>query len=446
MMATATWFIWRQRGKGWLFLLARGAYLTSVIALVLIVVDVLPYWKGSLQLLAWGAATEMLLLTLAVASKVSEYRTRLIKAQEQQLVSARLNEEMARQSAEVLEQRVAQRTQELQASEQRLLAQNEELLQTQEELLAQRDLTEQNQSYLHLVNSRLQANEAILKKAYDKSRASQEKLRAQNEQILAINQKIEQSLQVAQTIQQAILPFPAKKRALLGDYFVFLRPRDVVSGDFFWLNQVDGWTILAVLDCTGHGVPGAFMSLIANTLLDKIVKLEKMVAPQQILTRLNQEIVAMLRQDEGVTQSSMDACICAWRPDGEHFCLEYAGAKRPLYYLPPGEEACLSLLPDRMSIGGAVTKVKTFTGHQLRLPSGSLLYLSTDGFADQNDAQRKRYGSANFVKLLSQISQQPMAAQREALQQALHHYTRHTEQRDDILVIGVHLNQTELPA
>lgn len=307
--------------------------------------------------------------------------------------------------SEQLEDKVKQRTFELQVKQEEIMAQNEELHQNQEEIMAQRDFIAQN-----------------------------------NKELMQRERLINSSMKVAQTIQHAILPYPQKLNDLLKEYFVINRPKDVVSGDFFWLNKIDNYTFLIVADCTGHGVPGAFMTLIGDILLDKIVRIWKIYEPTQILERLHEEIRRVLRQDETESNYGMDIAVLRIQPEMENnFIIDFAGAKRNLYFIKPQTNEIQELKGSRKSVGGWTNKNINFENHTLLLPKESLIYLQSDGFADQNNMQRKRFGEEKLKQLLAEIHQEDLQTQKDILTDTLQKYMQDTSQRDDILLIGFKL-------
>ena len=180
------------------------------------------------------------------------------------------------------------------------------------------------------------AHQEILEN-YERLRQTQLELQAQNEyldeknrQLAEINLKISSSLRVAETIQQAVLPYQEKMDELLKKYFVINLPKDVVSGDFFWLNEAEGKTILIVADCTGHGVPGAFMTLIGVNLLDKIIRVWGITDPASILTRLHEEVQIVLRQQETGNRDGMDMVAITLEQQENKTLLTFSGAKNNL--------------------------------------------------------------------------------------------------------------------
>ncbi|WP_045114962.1 SpoIIE family protein phosphatase [Microscilla marina] len=288
-----------------------------------------------------------------------------------------------------------------------IMTQNEELFQQQEEILAQQEFVEN-----------------------------------QNKELSRKNLMINQSINSAQLIQEAILPYESKLNSLLKDYFIFYRPKDIVSGDFYWLNKIEHKTILIAADCTGHGVPGAFMSLISNTLFDKIVRVWGITEASEILKKAQSEIRILLRQQELGYANGMDVCLVVMKdtPQGQ-VKVQFAGAKRPLYYIKNGESTLQEIRGTRMSIGGRERKDRpSFTQTELLLDKGSILYLGSDGYADQNNQKRKAFAVRNLKLLLEKISAQSMPEQKQILNKTLDAHMKGTEQRDDIMLIGVKLS------
>ena len=287
-----------------------------------------------------------------------------------------------------------------------ILTQNEELQQTQEEILTQRDFIEK-----------------------------------QNQSLNGQNIQIKSSIKAALTIQRAILPVDAKFSQFFQEYFILYKPRDIVSGDFYWIERVGKQTIMAVVDCTGHGVPGAFMSLIASNLLEKIIFQKDIIEPAAILTELHKLVRLALNQDNNDSTNGLDMGIVALEQLNENeTAITFAGAKRPLYYIDATQSAQVQIVfGTRKSIGGIQNERIDFENQHLTLPAQSILYMSSDGFADQNDVLRKRLGEAKLFQTLVTHSMQSLPNQKEALLLLLNEHMENTEQRDDILFLGVQL-------
>ena len=287
-----------------------------------------------------------------------------------------------------------------------IVVQNEELYQQHEEIITQRDFIAQT-----------------------------------NEELAYQYSQVRQSVEAAKLIQDAILPQENKINKFLPNYFVLYRPKDVVSGDFFWIEQIESKIFIAVVDCTGHGVPGAFMSMIANTLLENIIKVQKIFSPNEILQTLNTEIHNAFRQKEADNNHGMDAGIVCITKSTEHFTLSFAGAKRPLYYMSPQMEEIETAKGNKFSIGGRHSFDKLFTKQVIELPYNSVFYLFTDGYPDQCNNERIAFGSLKLRNLLSEIHKQPLITQKINLETTLDNFRQSTFQRDDILLVGVKIEK-----
>jgi serine phosphatase RsbU (regulator of sigma subunit) len=297
----------------------------------------------------------------------------------------------------VLEQIVKERTDEV-------MSQNEELKQNQDEILAQRGYIED-----------------------------------QNKHLLQKNTMIQQSIKSALTIQQAFLPSEARVKSFLPKSFIVYQPKDIVSGDFYWIEKVDNKTIVIAADCTGHGVPGAFMSLIGYNLFNKIILQQGYHNPVDILDQLHQQVAIALKQPESNNINGMDLIILIMEdaPQGATQ-LTFAGARRPLYYLLPHQKDALHVVKGtRKSIGGLQNKRVSFQLHELLLPQNSMLYVGSDGLADQNNPDRKKFGAKRLEDLLQQIAWLPLEEQKAAIIQELTKHMQGAAQRDDILWMGI---------
>lgn len=249
------------------------------------------------------------------------------------------------------------------------------------------------------------------------------------------HKKISASIDYAQNIQQAVLPL----KSVMEEYFdvsIIYHPKDIVSGDFYWFTETPDKAFMAVVDCTGHGVPGAFMSMIGNTLLNEIILEKKVTMPAAILTELDKEVRAALKQDTTDNTDGMDVCLISLTKDNSH-CLHFAGAKRPLYYFKVSENKWEEIKGDRRGIGGRSKKQdERFTDHELCLESGDRIFLSSDGIVDQNNKERKRFGTKKIKEILQENAALEVEEQVGELERALLAYMNQTEQRDDITFIG----------
>jgi sigma-B regulation protein RsbU (phosphoserine phosphatase) len=261
-----------------------------------------------------------------------------------------------------------------------------------------------------------------------------------NQELAEKNQNITDSIRYAQRIQQAILPTPEAMQQAFGEnVFILYYPLNIVSGDFYWLAQAQEDILIAAVDCTGHGVSGAFLSMIGHTLLNKIVLEDKIIAPAQILEQLHIGVRSALQQETGETRDGMDVCLCRIHGDsGEQKRVTFAGAKRPLYYV--SQQELQQIKGDRKSIGGQQKEEKrTFTNHEISLLPGDMLYLSSDGFADQPNPEGKTFGSKQLKILLNEVASHPVVEQERLILAKLHGHQQDKPQRDDMTLLGIRL-------
>lgn len=257
---------------------------------------------------------------------------------------------------------------------------------------------------------------------------------AQRDQISMQNKQITLSIQYAGRIQQAILPPEEELDLRLKKYFILNRPMDIVSGDFYWTAKKNKRTYLVVADCTGHGVSGAFMSVLGVSLLNKIIFIHPELSAASTLDLLRDEIKYALRQTGkiGEAQDGMDIFIIILEND--YSDCQYAGANSPAYLFRDNE--LLVLNPDKMPIG-IYPNEKPFTNNTIRLNKNDMLYLCSDGYKDQFDGQNiTRFQSKKFRELLTSIANLPLPEQKKILNNTMDDWKAGQHQNDDILVLG----------
>jgi serine phosphatase RsbU (regulator of sigma subunit) len=252
------------------------------------------------------------------------------------------------------------------------------------------------------------------------------------------NKKITDSINYASRIQESILPADAEIKKLLPESFIYYQPRDVVSGDFYWLSTVKEKTIIACVDCTGHGVPGAFMSLIGNTLLNEIINEKQIVDPATILKRLHLEVIKALHQDSDRTQSKdgMEMSLCVIDVKAKQ--IEFAGAMNPLFIVKNNTTTVIK--PDIKGIGGDTyqNQEAEFSNQIIPIEKNMSVYMFTDGYMDQfGGPTNKKFNISNFKKLLLEIQSQSMEQQKRSVEQTIKDWQGNGKQIDDMLVIGI---------
>ncbi len=277
-----------------------------------------------------------------------------------------------------------------------------------------------------------QANAVIL--------VQKEEIEKTNNELGTLNKEIGDSINYAKRIQEAILPTRAMISAFLPRTFVFYQPKNVVSGDFYFFTALNHEeVILAACDCTGHGVPGAFMSMIGTEQLNKIIQERKITSPCLILDALHEGVRNTLHQDRNDSRDGMDVAICKLNLTTNK--LVYAGANRPLWIIRKGAGQVSEIKADKQPVGGLESDSrKPFSNKEETLSEGDRIYLSSDGYADQfGGAKGKKFMVRNFQELIFSLINQPMKEQEEALRQAFAKWRGNAEQVDDILVIGVEI-------
>jgi tetratricopeptide (TPR) repeat protein len=265
------------------------------------------------------------------------------------------------------------------------------------------------------------------------------------------NKDITDSIKYAQRLQNAIIPPPKKVNEKLPESFVLFKPKDIVSGDFYWLEAIDNFVLFAAADCTGHGVPGAFMSIIGNNLLNQAVKIYGNIQPSLILDNVNENLSVMLNQPQSTNsiKDGMDISLCKLEKSKSGiYNLEWAGANNPLWIIRSANnttnannENALELfefVPDKQPVGTFVgEELKPFTNQSVEIKKGETVYLFTDGFPDQFGGPKgKKYKYAQFKKTLQKINSFSMQEQRSFLENELKTWMGELEQVDDILIIG----------
>lgn len=289
----------------------------------------------------------------------------------------------------------------------RLSFQYAEIVQQREEILQQRE---------EITQQRDKLNEAFIK-------------------IGKKNKQITSSINYAKYIQTAMLTKENDLNTFINESFVFFKPRDIVSGDFYWYNKVDGKIIIAAVDCTGHGVPGAFLSMIGNELLNKIVVNEKITSPADILYKMDAGVRLALNQEHTKNADGMDMVICTI--DKKNNKLSFAGAKNPLILIRDGELHFER--GDRSCIGGLVhnKKIKNFTEKDFTITNETYMYVFSDGFVDQIGGEdNKKLKINNFREFIFQIHKRPLEEQKKLVNELLQNWKGKRKQIDDILIIG----------
>jgi sigma-B regulation protein RsbU (phosphoserine phosphatase) len=263
-----------------------------------------------------------------------------------------------------------------------------------------------------------------------------EKVKQLNHELYDKNTQITDSIKYARIIQNAVLPAIDYIDELLSENFILYKPKEILSGDFYWVRHINQFIVIVITDCTGHGVPGALMSMLGISFLNEIVQKREITQANQALNELRKHVKQALHQTgkKGEADDGMDLVLCVL--DTKTNMLQYAGAVNPLYLVQNGE--LNEIKADRMPIGFYPNEKPSFTNHEIQLKEGDILYLFTDGFIDQFGGEKgNKYNVKKLQEKLLEIHEKPMIIQKELLEQELTNWMRGYQQTDDILVMGL---------
>lgn len=255
------------------------------------------------------------------------------------------------------------------------------------------------------------------------------------------NEDLLSSIHYAKLIQNAILPSEEQFKKLFPGSFVFHRPRDIVSGDFYWLQEYDGKILVAAVDCTGHGVPGAFMSIIGNNALNAAVREEELTTPSLVLDSLNRGVSSTLTLQTDINEvgikDGMDIALVTI--DYKNMTIQYAGAYNPIYIIRNGQ--LMETKGDKFPIGLSIDdKLRLFTNHTFDLVFGDMVYIFSDGYPDQfGGPQGKKFKYDQFRALLMDIHELSPRKQVKQIGSRFDEWMGDLVQLDDVLVIGLRI-------
>lgn len=249
------------------------------------------------------------------------------------------------------------------------------------------------------------------------------------------NKEITDSIQYAKRIQNAILPPNKVVKEYLTESFILYKPKDIVAGDFYWLEQKDNNILFAAADCTGHGVPGAMVSVVCNNGLNRSVREYGLTDPGEILNKTREIVVQEFEKSEEEVKDGMDIAICSL----EGNTLQYAGAHNPLWIIRKGSIEIEEIKANKQPIG-QFDNPKPYTTHTIELNKGDSLYIFSDGYADQFGGEKgKKLKTVNFKKLLLSVQQENMLKQKELIDESFENWKGNLEQLDDVCIIGVRI-------
>jgi serine phosphatase RsbU (regulator of sigma subunit)/ABC-type amino acid transport substrate-binding protein len=288
--------------------------------------------------------------------------------------------------------------------------------------------------------------EIVAKKRAEKElQSSYDEIKEQKQIIEIHNKEIMDSIRYAKRIQSAILPPNSIVKEYLKESFILYKPKDIVAGDFYWMENKYNTILFAAADCTGHGVPGALVSVVCNNGLNRSVREYELTDPGEILNKTRDIVIQEFEKSEEEVSDGMDIALCCLESqdfesdNATSFTVRYAGANNPFWIIRKGSNIVEELKGDKQPIG-KYAKYAAFKTHELSLSKGDTIYLFSDGFQDQFGGKRgKKFKPANFKKLLIAINHEPMQRQKEILEETFENWKGELEQVDDVCVIGVRL-------
>ena len=281
----------------------------------------------------------------------------------------------------------------------------------------------------------IEQNAVIINKTNEELVGTIEQVNVQKALIEAKNEEITDSIAYAKRIQKAILPSQKSISEFFTDCFILFKPKDIVAGDFYWMASQKETTLLAVADCTGHGVPGAMVSVVCHGALNRSIKEFNLHKPSEILDKTREIVIETFDKSDEDVKDGMDIALCTFNT--QRTTMNYSGANNSLYLIRDGEFR--EIKPDKQPIGKFL-EAKPFTNHELDIKPGDCIYLFSDGFADQFGGDKgKKLKYATFKEMLLQNHQIPMSDQRTILKNSFEKWRGELEQVDDVCVIGVRI-------
>jgi serine phosphatase RsbU (regulator of sigma subunit) len=274
------------------------------------------------------------------------------------------------------------------------------------------------------------------KQLQEKNLALEEKVRQRTAEIEAQKGEITASIEYASRIQRAMLPVPSMFTEFFSDYFIIFQPRDIVSGDFYWIGEDEKRIFLTVADCTGHGVPGAFMSALGISVLNEIITHNAGLQANKVLNLMREKIKTALHQTgkEGETADGMDISLIVLEKNRKN--LQFSGAYNPLFLCNNGD--LKEYKADRMPIGIHYGDESPFTNNEIKIKKGDIIYLLSDGFIDQfGGDDGSKFKKAQLKNLLFEIHNMPMKEQKKHIENEFMKWKGKNDQIDDITIIGV---------
>lgn len=306
----------------------------------------------------------------------------------------------------------------------------------QDELSSVHEELHQKYDEIKTINLELNKQNAIIEERNAVLEAQNEEIVTQRDLLSVKNMAISDSINYAMRIQTAVMPQIEYINEILPDYFILFKPRDIVSGDFYWIRQINYEVVIVVADCTGHGIPAAILSMLGISYLNEIVKQKEITQPNKILNEMRKQLKYTLKKPgrDGGIDDGLDISVCTLNKKTK--LLQFSGANNSLYLIQNGEPR--EIHADKMPIGFYLNEKASFTNHEIQLLDDDLFFLYTDGYIDQFGGQNgSKFKSINFKRILNENYSKPIEVIKEHLDSELHNWMKGYDQTDDILVMGV---------
>lgn len=306
---------------------------------------------------------------------------------------------------------------------------NQELSNLAEEIKAQME-------YLKVLNFELQDQNEKIAMQNSLLETQSKEILTQHEMLVQHKQNIDDSILYASYIQNALLPGDELLKEIFHDNFILYKPRNIIGGDFYFIKKIENSLIIAAADCTGHGVPGALLSMLGIASLSEIVYRREIYSTSMMLSDMKREVSSVLSRKDNIydAKDGMDISLC--KINLSTLELQYSGAYNPVFVVRGNE--LIHLKADKILVGNSINESRIFTHQDLQLTKGDCLYLFSDGYSDQlGGTPRKKFMMRNFQELLIRISGESMVTQKKILVQTFEKWKGNYDQTDDVMIIGI---------
>jgi len=338
-----------------------------------------------------------------------------------------------------LEIKVKERTILIENQRLELETQRDSLVKVNDEIVKQRENLIETNEIVNGQNEELRSQSDLLKEVYEEVMDQNKKIEEQANRLAEKNTLLTQSLNYARRIQNSLFPDIKKIRESLPKSAIFFQPKELVSGDFYWMRTVDDLIVVAEVDCTGHGVPGAFMSMIGNTLLNEIIVNKHILNPSDVFLKLNEELSAIFSHNDFDTEAQddgMDLTLAVI--DIKHKKIRITSAMQNFFITC--DEDVQVYKGDIFSIGGLISRLKkpVYTTYEFNIVEGMRVFFSSDGFVDQfGELERDKFGVERFIQMLIKTKNKPLEEQFALIEKNFLYWKGTRDQMDDVLIFGI---------